>query len=204
MGDQTKPGELELVLLLNVLTGVRGVVRAALLHADSSKPLLGYSCNDSVPLVGHNALQSPLRWNSSSNAEVPAGRTSLKVRVEATYTKLFTIQLAWRRSPPPPPPPPMVTRVPSFNVDIIDAKHGAYKHSYPASPWANKTMGALSCQSQCDSDPACHAWTYVEKSTPDSPERCCFAASIGCPHHSEGIISGAKATSRCTPGTISR
>lgn len=202
-GDRTESGELELVLLLNVATSVRGVVRAALLHADSSKPLPGYSCNDSVPLVGHNGLQSPLRWNSGSKAQLPVGKTSLKVRIEATYTKLFTIQLTWRRSPPPPPPPPMVGRFVK-NVDIIDAKHGAYKHSYPESPWANKTMGALSCQSQCDSDSACYAWTYVEKSTPGSPERCCFAASVGCPHHSDGIVSGAKATGPCTPGMAHR
>ena len=157
-----------------------------------------------MALIGHNALESPLRWNSGSKAELPPAKSSVKIRVESSYTKLFTIQLAWQRSPPPPPPPPVVTRSPSFNVDILDAKHGAYKHSYPTSTWTNKTMGALSCQSQCDSDPACHAWTYVEKSTPGSPERCCFGASVGCPHHSDGIISGAKVTGPCTAWAKSR
>ena len=187
--------ELELVLVLNVLSSVRGVVRAALLHAESGQPMLGYSCNDSVPLVGHNALQIPLRWNSRSRPDIPVDGTLLKVRIEATYTKIFTFQLGWR----PPIPHPVVPRTPTANVDIIDAKHGAYNHSYPAEPWANKTLGALSCQSQCDSDPMCRAWTYVEKSTPGSPERCCFSASVGCPHRSEGIVSGAKTSGPCSP-----
>ena len=200
MTSRSEAGELELVLVLNILSSVRGVVRAALLHADSSEPLLGYACNDSVPLVGHNALQIPLRWNSHSDAQVPPAGTWLKLRIEATYTKIFTFQLAWMPPLPPPPRPAVVTRALSFNVDLFDARHGAYNHSYPSSPWLNKTMGALSCQAQCDEDPACRAWTYVEKATPGSPERCCFAASVGCPHHSDGIVSAAKTDGPCSPG----
>jgi hypothetical protein len=120
------------------------------------------------------------------------------VHIESTNTKLFTFELAWRPIPPPPPPPPVVSRSPAFGTDIIDAKHGAYNHSYPAVPWRNKTQGALSCQSQCDADPRCRAWTYVERSTTRSPERCCFAAGVGCPHPSAGVASGAKVTGPCT------
>jgi len=105
--------QLELVLLLNILSSVRGVVRAELLDATTGQPLAGYSLNESVPLVGHNALQVPLQWSAlpPSTTEVEPG-SQTKLRVESTYTKIFSFELAWRPAPPPPPPPPVVDRDP--------------------------------------------------------------------------------------------
>jgi hypothetical protein len=202
--------QLELVLLLNILSSVRGVVRAELLDAATGQPLVGHSLNESVALAGHNALQVPLRWSTPhsrvDSSLIPPngaeGGSMVKIRLESTYTKIFSFELAWRPAPPPPPPPPVVGRAPAFGVDIFDPKHGAYNHSYPKVPWANKTQGALSCQSQCDADPVCAAWTYVETSRPGSPERCCFSASVGCPHASHGVDSGAKVAGPCTPGAL--
>ena len=193
---------MELVVLFNLLSSVRGVIRAELIDGDTARPLTGYSLNDSIPLIGHNALRAPLQWrrNGLGSAEQLGEGRVVRLRIEATFTKLFTFELFWQpaATPQPPPPPPVVTRAPTFDIDIIDATHGAYNHSYPSTPFANKMLGALSCQSQCDADPICKAWTYVEVSTPHSPERCCFAASIGCPKPSKGIVSGAKVTGPCT------
>ena len=184
---------------------MRGVVRAELLDPTPSRPLTGYTLNESVALVGHNDLQAPLRWRSdhhhraSTATAVLVDGAPVVVRIESTYTKLFTFELAWHPAPPPAPPPPVVSRSPAFDTDIIDHSHGAYNHSYPAVAWPNKTDGALSCQSQCDADPRCRAWTYVEWGDKHGPERCCFAASVGCPRHSLGVVSGAKVTGPCTP-----
>lgn len=199
--------ELELVLVLNLLSSVRGVVRAELIDTATSLPLAGHSLNESVALVGHNDLQAPLRWSTAADhhshhaaAALVSEGASVVVHIESTFTKLFTFELVWRPAPPPPPPPPVVARSPTFDTDIIDSNHGAYRHSYPSAPWLNKTQGALSCQSQCDADHRCAAWTYVERSTGhNSPERCCFAASVGCPRRSVGVVSGAKVTGPCTP-----
>lgn len=201
--------ELELVLVLNLLSSVRGVVRAELIDTATSLPLAGHSLNESVALVGHNDLQAPLRWRAADDhrshhaaAVLISEGASVVVRIESTFTKLFTFELAWLPPPPRPPPPPVVARSPTFDTDIIDSNHGAYKHFYPSAPWLNKTQGALSCQSQCDADPRCAAWTYVERSTShNSPERCCFATSVGCPRHSAGVVSGAKVTGPCTRDT---
>ena len=187
---------------MNVFSSVRGVVRAELINPATSRPLSGYTLNESSALVGQNGLQVPIRWSSDLDHRATAAvlGADVVVRIESTFTKLFTFELAWRPALPPPPPPPVVSRSPAFDTDIIDSKHGAYNHSYPAIPWRNKTEGALSCQRQCDEDPRCRVWTYVEESRHGSPERCCFGASVGCPHYSPGVVSGAKVTGPCKPG----
>lgn len=135
--------DMKLVVLFNLLSSVRGVVRAELLDGVTARPLAGYSFNDSVALIGHNALRVPLQWRSGSSrpAEQLGEGRLVRLRIEATFTKLFTFELAWQPPPPPPPPPPVVTRAPAFGIDIIDPEHGAYNHSYPPTPFANKTLG---------------------------------------------------------------
>jgi hypothetical protein len=122
----SKPPQVELVLLLNIMSSVRGAVRAELLDATTAQPLAGYSLNESVPLVGHNALQAPLQWSTlrsdPSSSELEDG-SQLKLRLESTYTKIFSFQLAWRPVPPPPPPGPTVSRDP-----VPNQWHACYAH----------------------------------------------------------------------------
>eukprot|EP01046_Picozoa_sp_COSAG06_P052783 COSAG06_NODE_8954_length_2025_cov_3.751298_1_plen_131_part_10 len=82
--------QLELVLLLNILSSVRGVVRAELLDAATGQPLVGHSLNESVALAGHNALQVPLRWSTPhsrvDSSLIPPngaeGGSMVKIRLE--------------------------------------------------------------------------------------------------------------------------
>ena len=82
---------MQLSVVLNLQSSVRGVVRAALLGVTK------YSLNNSIPLVGRNSLAAQLRWNTTAEATVEPWKQGQTVRlqIEATYTKLFTFELVW-------------------------------------------------------------------------------------------------------------
>lgn len=99
------------------------------------------------------------------------------------------------RPPLSAPPGTVVGRQLLNNTDMGP---GAYHHSYDH--FANKTAGALACQRECDGDPACKGWTYVEGEPEQHQgvqERCCRHDQVGCPTRSAGMISAAKAASPC-------
>ena len=89
---------------------------------------------------------------------------------------------------------PAVGRGPLNNTDISSA---AYGHTYTV--FQNKTAGALSCQSGCDADSKCAAWTYVRGGECCGRERCCRHAALGCPKTADrvGCVSGAKKPAPC-------
>jgi hypothetical protein len=88
--------------------------------------------------------------------------------------------------------PPVVPRGPLLNRDFGTSGGAPYLHTYKE--YMNKTAGALACQSACDADAKCAAWTYVIQDVGPGPERCCYFPAVGCPFQHTGCVSGAKAT----------
>ncbi len=90
-----------------------------------------------------------------------------------------------------------IGRGPVNNTNLPDPLPNAtYSHTFRH--YANKTVGALQCQSDCDADgPRCAGWTYVTGAQEgEGLERCCLHSKLGCPQPESGVVSGAR-----VPGT---
>jgi hypothetical protein len=89
----------QLVVRLNVLSSVRGVVRLALLDPVTNVSIAGYDINSSIPLVAQNCLSAPLKWTPMDLQQPHSLGPMVKLRFEATYSKLFSFELDWIARP---------------------------------------------------------------------------------------------------------
>lgn len=95
----TATGAFEVVVLLNVLSSVRGIVRAELIDPSTGVAYPGYDLNSSVPAVGQNSLATPLRWASTAvggeRRRALTGGEQVQLRFEVSFSKLFSFELSW-------------------------------------------------------------------------------------------------------------